>query len=140
MEKDELMNAQKDQILALLAEKEASVLECLEIKKQSQVLHSQVEQLKLQLKVVSQSHQTYEHDQNLLKSLRKENLRLKELIDKATAEKEAMKKQITEYLQGFNQYEDAIQQKENEISNHVDQIGSQRMEVQSLKKQIMRKY
>ena len=76
MEKDELMNAQKDQILALLAEKEASVLECLEIKKQSQVLHSQVEQLKLQLKVVSQSHQTYEHDQNLLKSLRKENLRL----------------------------------------------------------------
>ena len=76
MEKDELMNAQKGQILALLAEKEASVLECLEIKKQSQVLHSQVEQLKLQLKVVSQSHQTYEHDQNLLKSLRKENLRL----------------------------------------------------------------
>jgi len=129
MEKDELMNAQKDQILALLAEKEAAVVECLEIKKQSQGLHSQVEQLKLQLKVVSQSHQTYEHDQNLLKSLRKENLRLKELIDKATAEKEAMKKQITEYLQGFNQYEDAIQQKENEISNHVDQIGSQRMEV-----------
>ena len=98
LEKDELMNQQKDQILSLLAEKEASVLECLEMKKQSQVLQSQVEQLKLQLKVVSQSHQTQEHDQNLLKSLRKENIRLQELIDKATTEKEEMKKQITEYL------------------------------------------
>lgn len=59
-----------------------------------------------------------------MKSLRKENLRLQELIDKANCQKEEMKKQITEYLQGFNQYEDAIQQKEKEISNHVDQIGS----------------
>jgi len=107
-----------------LGEKEASVLECLEIKKQSQSLQSQVEQLKLQLKVKSQNDETQEHDQNLFKRLRNENLRLQELIDKANAQKEEMKKQITEYLQGFNQYEDAIQQKENEISNHVDQIGS----------------
>ena len=62
----------------------------------------------MQLKVISQNNETHEHDQNLLKSLRKENLRLQELINKANTEKEEMKKQITEYLQGFNQYEDAI--------------------------------
>jgi deoxyribodipyrimidine photolyase len=78
----------------------------------------------LQLRVVSQTQETQEHDQNLVKGLRKENLRLQDLIDKANTQKEEMKKQITEYLQGFNQYEDAIQQKENQISNHVDQIGS----------------
>jgi deoxyribodipyrimidine photolyase len=78
----------------------------------------------LQLRVVSQTQETQEHDQNLVKCLRKENLRLQDLIDKANTQKEEMKKQITEYLQGFNQYEDAIQQKENQISNHVDQIGS----------------
>lgn len=78
----------------------------------------------MQLRVVSQTQETQEHDQNLVKGLRKENLRLQDLIDKANTQKEEMKKQITEYLQGFNQYEDAIQQKENQISNHVDQIGS----------------
>jgi hypothetical protein len=55
--------------------------------------------------------------------LRKENLRLQDLSNKANVDKNSVKEELMQYLKGLSKFEETLQKKDETIKKGMEQVS-----------------